>query len=80
MTPRLITLGSEDFFMQLDEAIELLKKAVKFCGTIDQKHIDLTIVPAEQRHTYEKALAISQLSVKEGEITRDELLRRLTLD
>lgn len=66
--------------MQLDDAIELLKNAVKFCGTIDQKHIDLTIVPAEKRQTYEKALAVSQLSVKEGKITREELLRRLSLD
>ena len=66
--------------MELDHAIELLKKAVKNCGTIDQKHIDLTIVPAEERSTYEKALALSQLSVKEGKISRDELLRRLQLD
>ncbi len=66
--------------MQLYEAIELLKNAVKFCGTIDQKHIDLTIVAAEKRSTYEKALAVSQLSVKEGKISRDELLRQLGLD
>jgi hypothetical protein len=66
--------------MELDQAIELLKNAVKNCGTIDQKHIDLTVVPASDREKYEKALAISQLSVREGKITRDELLRRLQLD
>ena len=66
--------------MELEQAIELLKKAVKNCGTIDQKHIDLTIVPAEDRAIYEQALAISQLAVKEGKIARDELLRRLNLN
>lgn len=66
--------------MELDQAIELLKNAVKNCGTIDQKHIDLTVVPASEREIYEKALAISQLCVREGKITRDELLRRLQLD
>ena len=66
--------------MQLDEAIELLKKAVKFTGTIDQKHIDLTIVPAAERPQYEKALAVSQLSIKDGIITKDEFMRRVHLD
>jgi hypothetical protein len=66
--------------MDLDWAIELIKKAVKYTGTIDQKHIDLTIVPAENRHLYEEALAVSQASIKEGKITRDEFNRRVNLD
>lgn len=66
--------------MQIDEAIEILKKAVKFTGTIDQKHIDLTIVPARERPIYEKALAVSQISIKEGKITKEEFMRRVHLD
>ncbi len=66
--------------MQLDEAIELLKNAVKFTGTIDQKHIDLTVIPNEQRAIYEKALMVSQLSIKDGKITKEDFLRRVNLD
>ncbi|MBA2406125.1 MAG: hypothetical protein H0V66_15220 [Bdellovibrionales bacterium] len=66
--------------MDLDQAIELLKNAVKHTGNIDQKHIDLTIVPSDQRGLYEKALAVSALSIKDGKITRDEFLRRVHID
>lgn len=66
--------------MDLEQAIELLKNAVKYTGNIDQKHIDLTIVPADQRVQYEKAMAIGALSIKDGKITRDEFLRRVHLD
>jgi hypothetical protein len=65
--------------MNLDEAISLLKNAVKYTGTIDQKHIDLTVVPADERHIYEKALACAQLSIKDGLITKDEFMRRVNL-
>lgn len=66
--------------MDLNQAINLLKKAVKFTGTIDQKHIDLTIVPADQRSLYEKAMAIAQLAIKDGKISREEFLSRVRLD
>jgi hypothetical protein len=66
--------------MELDTAIELLKKAVKYTGTNDEKHIDLTLVSANDRPMYEEALKVSQLSIKEGKITRDEFLRRVHLD
>lgn len=66
--------------MDLNHAIELLKNAVKFTGTIDQKHIDLSIIPAEKRDLYEKAMAVSALSIKDGKITRDEFLRRIQLE
>jgi predicted transcriptional regulator len=66
--------------MNLDEAIKILKNAVKFTGTIDQKHIDLTVVPASERATYEKALMVSQTSIKAGIITREDFLRRVNLD
>ena len=66
--------------MDLDSAIGLLQKAVKWTGTIDQKHIDLTVIPANQREDYEKALMVAQLSIKEGKISKDEFLRKLHLD
>lgn len=66
--------------MNLDEAIKLVKKAVKPTGTIEQKHIDLTLVPTDERAIYEKALAHIQLAVSQGTIAKDELQRRLTLD
>jgi len=66
--------------MNLDKAIELLRNAVKYTGNIDQKHIDLTIVPADQRTMYEKAMAICQLSIKDGKISRDEFNRRVHLE
>lgn len=66
--------------MTLDEAIALVRRAVKHTGTIDQKHIDLTVVPAAERASYENALAELRASVTAGAITRDELDRRLGLN
>jgi hypothetical protein len=66
--------------MDLHSAIGLLQNAVKWTGTIDQKHIDLTVIPADKRGLYEKALMVVQLSIKEGKISKDEFLRKLHLD
>lgn len=66
--------------MELESAIKLLKNAVKNAGSIDQRHIDLTLVPAEQRKEYEKALSVAQKSVKEGLISRDALLGKLGIN
>jgi hypothetical protein len=71
-------MGARD--MSLDQAIDLLKNAVKYTGTIDQKHIDLTIVPADKRAVYEKAMAICQISINDGKISKDEFLRRVHLE
>jgi hypothetical protein len=71
-------MGARD--MSLDQAIDLLKNAVKYTGTIEQKHIDLTIVPADKRPLYEKAMAVCQISIKDGKISRDEFLRRVHLE
>lgn len=66
--------------VELNEAIELLKRAVKYPGTIDQKHIDLTIVPTEERPKFEAALKTAQLAIMNGKMTRDEFNRRVHLD
>jgi hypothetical protein len=66
--------------MELNEAIALLKKTVKYPGTMDSKHFDLTLVPVEDKPKFEKALMVAQLAIKEGKITRDEFNRRVHLD
>lgn len=66
--------------MELNAAIELLKKTVKFPGTIDQKHIDLGVVATEERPKYEEALKVVQKAILKGELARDEFNRRVRLD
>jgi len=66
--------------MDLDSAINLLKKAVKYTGTIDQKHIDFTVIPSGERDRYEKAMVVATLAIKDGKITKDEFMRRIHLD
>lgn len=65
--------------MELDQAIDLLKKTVKFSAVKNQKHIDLTLVSTEDRFTYEKALALAINEVKKGTLTEADLKQRLGL-
>ncbi len=66
--------------MTLDQAIDLLKKAVKDSHLDNQKHIDLTLVDASVRADYEKALMVCQANVAQGHLTDDELKIRLGLN
>ncbi len=66
--------------MEIAQAIELLKRAVKHTGTIDQKHIDLSVVAAAERPKFELALKVIQLAIKDGQMTRDDFNRRVKLD
>ena len=66
--------------MELETAIELIKKAVKNTGNIDQNHIDLTLIPSKDLAVYQEALKVSQQAIKEGKITREEFLRQAHLD
>ncbi|MES2525711.1 MAG: hypothetical protein V4598_01435 [Bdellovibrionota bacterium] len=66
--------------MELNQAIELLKRAVKYTGVIDQKHIDLSVVPTEERSKFEAALKVVQTAISEGQIKREEFNRRVRLD
>lgn len=66
--------------MNFEDAVELLKNAVKFSHIDDQKHIDLTLVDASQRSTYQNALVIVNRMVLDGKMTREELRHALGLD
>lgn len=65
--------------MELDQAIELLKKTVKVNGTNDNKHIDFNLVSAEEKPIYEKALVIAKLAIIEGKISQEEFMGRIHL-
>ncbi|WP_408096470.1 hypothetical protein ACJVC5_15630 [Peredibacter sp. HCB2-198] len=66
--------------MELEQAIELLKTAVKNNGVNDERHIDLTLVPVEQKAQYEKALVVSKMAILDGKMTQDEFKRLVHLD
>lgn len=66
--------------MTLDEAVALLRKAVKWSEVKNQKHIDLSICIAEERPTYQRALVIANSEVEKGTLTQDELKVRLGID
>ena len=66
--------------MNFEDAVKLLKNAVKFSHIDDQKHIDLTLVDASQRSTYQNALVIVNRMVAEGKMTREELRHMLGLN
>ncbi len=65
--------------MDLEQAIVLLKKIVKDNGTNDTRHLDVGLVPTEERPVYEKALRVAKLAVFEGKISQDELYARIHL-
>lgn len=65
--------------MDLEQAIVLLKKIVKENGTNDMKHLDVGLVPADERPVYEKALRVAKMSIIEGKISQDELFGKIHL-
>ena len=66
--------------MNLDEAISLLKRAVKYSEVKNQKHIDLSICVADERPRFQEALVITRLEVQKGTLTEDDLKARLGID
>ena len=66
--------------MTLDEAIILLRKAVKWSVVKNQKHIDFSVCIAEERPLYQKALILANMEVEKGTLTQDDLLNRLGLE
>lgn len=66
--------------MDLEQAIELLKTVVKNNSTNDENHMDLTLVPTEDRAKFEKALIIVRLAIQDGKISQDEFRHRVHID
>ena len=55
--------------MPYQEAVAVLKKAVKFSNIDNQKHLDLTLVDPAERATLQKALMFVKAMIVRGEIT-----------
>lgn len=66
--------------MTLDEAIVILRKAVKWSEVKNQKHIDLSLCVAEERPLYQRALVVANIEVEKGTLTQDDLKVRLGLE
>jgi hypothetical protein len=66
--------------MELDQAIELLKKTVKPNGVNENKHIDLGLVSVDEKPIYEKALIVAKLAIMEGKISQEEFMGRVHLN
>lgn len=65
--------------MTYEEAVKLLKTAVKYSHIDGQKHIDLTLVDASERPAYQSALAVCRAQVAQEIITEDDLKADLGL-
>ena len=65
--------------MTLEEAIILLKNAVKYSAVPGQKHIDLSLVGVEDLPSYQKALTVVNSAVAKGEIAREKVMAQLGL-
>jgi hypothetical protein len=66
--------------LSFDEAVNLLKKFVKFSEVKNQKHIDLSLCTAQERPLAQRSLVIANLEVEKGTLTQVQLLARLGLD
>jgi hypothetical protein len=66
--------------MELEKAIVLLQKIVKENGTNDQKHLDLGLVPTDERAIYEEALKIVKIAIIKGKLSQDEFMGRVHLN
>lgn len=65
--------------MELEQALELIKKIVKNNGTNDSKHIDIGLVSSDERPLYEKALKVAKMAMVEGKLSQDEFQARVHL-
>lgn len=66
--------------LSFDEAVNLLKKYVKFSEVKNQKHIDLSVCTAQERPMAQRALILANLEVEKGTLTKDQLIAKLGLD
>jgi len=62
-----------------DEAINLLKNAVKYSCIDNQKHLDFSLVTANKLDDYQRAMVVVNIAVENGELTKDELNNKIGL-
>ena len=65
--------------MTLEEAIKLVKSAVKQSHIVNQPHVDFSVLTADKRPEAQEALAFLQAEVVKGNMTQDELKEKLGL-
>jgi ribosomal protein L16 Arg81 hydroxylase len=64
--------------MTLDEALVLLRQAVKHSTSTDEfRHIDLSLVAAEKRDIMEQALRIAQKAMRDKVLSKEEFDRKV---
>lgn len=66
--------------MDLETALSLIRKTVKNNGTNDTKHIDLGLIPVNEKPAYEKALTVIKLALIEGKLSQEEFQARVHLN
>lgn len=64
---------------KFEDAVKLLKKAVKYSHLDNQKHVDFSLVNANHLDEYKKAMMIVREAVSDGELTEEDLKKRLGL-
>ena len=64
---------------KLEDAVKLLRKAVKYSHLDNQKHIDFSLVNADHLDNYKKAMMVVRSAVTDGDLTEDDLKKRLGL-
>lgn len=65
--------------MTLQAAIQILKQYVKESAVPGQMHISPDLVNAQDLESYEAAMEMAHNAVLKGELSREELLRKLGL-
>lgn len=65
--------------LSFEEAVAILRNAVKTSHLDNQKHIDFSLVNANERDKYQKAMMVVNFAVTKGELTKEELQHKLGL-
>lgn len=66
--------------MTYEEAVALLRPAVKESHLEDQRHIDLTVLPAGRRGEARRALMWARAHVARGRVSEERLKRDLGIE
>jgi hypothetical protein len=63
--------------LNTDEAIKILKCAVKNSNLSNQKHVDISLVNVDNIDMFQKAMVVVNMAVLNGEMTKNELNSKL---